>query len=306
MSFFPNSESENITIQGKETIVSTKKRTEAEQEEQPEKVKTELSFHPDWEVSEADQQVFEKLHEELEDLQQDQLSLAGILKMEETEEEDTFTFYAFIRHTLPKKAAFKETAVEIWSADNTLLGRKEFDLTAVGEIPPNSSRPWIFTFTPKDLFTENLPESGWRLTFKKKQTQHSHELALTPSWSKRLSPENKRQLRQIVRRMEPPKPGEINFKGLKAVYLEERGELHITLLIRNGRDKGMNLEKLPLQVEDAEGDVIAKGGFELSPKLQVKPHTSTPWNFVFPESMLLKKNPDLSRWKAYPPKRKKE
>lgn len=303
MSFFSNREQEEISLKGQETVVNTRKAAESEEEEQPEQIFTELSLHPDWEIDSSDQEIFEKLNNELKELKPNQLALAGIQKFFDEASGD-HTFYTFIRHTMTKKAAFKQTVIELWSKENTLLGRKEFDLAELGEIPPRSSRPWILSFSPKDLFTEDLPESGWKLVFRKKASDQPHELALTPSWNKRLSSENKRQLRQVVRRMNPPKPGEINFKGLKAVYLEERGELHVTLLIRNGRDKAINLGKLPLQVEDAAGDTVAKGGFELSPKLQVKPHTSTPWNFVFPASMILKKDPDLSRWKAYPPRKK--
>ncbi|SDO37797.1 accessory Sec system S-layer assembly protein [Alkalicoccus daliensis] len=302
MSFFPNSNNEEITLDGRETIISSRKASQSE-EENTEKINTELSFHPDWDVSTEDEKVFQSLHEQLSPLKPHQLSIVGIQK---STEEENHVFTAFIRHTLEKQATFKETTVELLGEDDKLLGRKTFNLAEIGSIPENMCRPWTFEYSVKDLFTEDLPETGWKLRFKRKQPDHQHELALTKSWNKRLTSENKRQLRRIVREMTPPKPGEINFKGLKATYLKERDELHISLLIRNGSDKSINLEKLPLIVEDASGEIVARGGFTLTPKLQVKAHTSTPWNFVFPSSMIMKKDPDLSRWKAYPPRKKKK
>ena len=62
-----------------------------------------------------------------------------------------------------------------------------------------------------------------------------------------------------------------------------------------------NLNNLPLIVEDASGEVIAKGGFKLD-QLEVKANTSKPWTFIFPKELLLKENIDLSKWKVYPPK----
>ena len=67
------------------------------------------------------------------------------------------------------------------------------------------------------------------------------------------------------------------------------GPLHTTLLIRNGSEKNMKLEQLPLIVEDASGEVIAKGGFQFD-NLEVKANTSKPWTFIFPKELLLKED----------------
>ncbi|WP_052365773.1 SLAP domain-containing protein [Geomicrobium sp. JCM 19055] len=53
--------------------------------------------------------------------------------------------------------------------------------------------------------------------------------------------------------------------------------------------KTVNLEKVPLVLEDATGDVLAKASF--TPKeLKVRANTSKPWVFIFPQSMLKKRN----------------
>ena len=65
----------------------------------------------------------------------------------------------------------------------------------------------------------------------------------------------------------------------------------------------MKLEQLPLVVEDASGEVIAKGTFKLN-QLEIKANTSKPWIFIFPKERLLKEEIDLSKWKVHPPKKK--
>ncbi|MFC4736942.1 accessory Sec system S-layer assembly protein [Bacillus daqingensis] len=302
MGYFPDhTPIEELELLGAEAAASPKKRTE----ENEEPAQTELSLHPDWNISETDRAAFEKLHGDLNELQKDQLSLAGI-RWDQNDNGD-YEFLVFIRQTLEKSAAFKLTVIELYDEADTLLGRKEFDLTDLGELPAMSSRPWTFTFGDKDMFGHDVPQSGWKLVFKKKKKEiPEHQLSLTPAWRKRLSAENKRQLKQVVDNMRPPKHGQVNFVGLRATFLRDRKELHVTMLIRNGSDRNVNIETLPLQVEDATGEIAARGGFRLKPKLQVKAHTTTPWNFVFPERMLLKEKPDLTKWKAYPPKRKKE
>ena len=77
-------------------------------------------------------------------------------------------------------------------------------------------------------------------------------------------------------------------------------QLHTTLLIRNGSEKNIKFEQLPLIVEDASGEVIAKGTFQFE-KLEVKANTSKPWTFIFPKELILNEDIDLSKWKVYLP-----
>lgn len=78
--------------------------------------------------------------------------------------------------------------------------------------------------------------------------------------------------------------------------------MQLIILIRNGSEKTVNLEKVPLVLEDATGDVLAKASF--TPKdLKVKANTSKPWVFIFPQSMLIKESYSLDKWKVYMPKK---
>ena len=96
------------------------------------------------------------------------------------------------------------------------------------------------------------------------------------------------------------KEDEVNFMGLEAV-MQEAGTLAVTVLIRNGsKKKSIKIEQLPLVVEDADGDQVCQGGFALE-DFEVKANTTKPWTFIFPEPLVVKKNPNLTRWKVYPP-----
>ena len=65
--------------------------------------------------------------------------------------------------------------------------------------------------------------------------------------------------------------------------------------------KNIQIQQLPLTVEDATGEIIAQGGFKLE-DFEVKANTSKPWTFIFPKSLVTKEQPDLSTWKVQPPK----
>lgn len=302
-SFFNRKDGKQPEMKGKESVTGAGDVLNEDQEAAgtDEEVFTELSIHPAWKVPKEDLYSFQFLNQECPPLKPNQLSLYGVNVTVGHSENRQFT--AFIRHSLNKGIKLEEATIVLTDEDDQVLGRKTFDLSGVGEIPPRSSRPWTFEFTDKDLFTEEIPESGWKLAFQLKPSAKKHSIDFADSWTRSLATEDKEKLTEMVNKMTPPKPGEVNFLGLQAKFAKDSGDLHVTILIRNGGEKNINLEQIPLQIEDAEGDIIAKGGFKMDPKLLVKSHTSKPWNFVFPKSMMTKENPDLSKWKAYPPQK---
>ena len=208
---------------------------------------------------------------------------------------------AFIRNSLPKAIRFQEPVpLLLLGPDGEILARQVFDLAVIGEIPAESSLPCLFVFEEKSVSVKEVPQTDWKLAFELKKAQAPHSLDLEESWEKSLADHDKEKLDQLVKSITPPKAGEVNFMGIQA-RMDENGSLHTTLLIRNGSEKNVKLEQLPLIVEDASGEVIAKGGFQLD-HLEVKANTSKPWTFIFPKELLLKETIDLSKWKAYPPK----
>lgn len=278
--------------QGEDSTIDADQLLQTECEQKEEWIKTELSFHPHMPISTEQKYYFQFLNNELPPLKPNQLSLSGI---ELKKENGRYIVTAFIRHTLNQTLSLGETPLLLVGPNGELLGRKVFSLHELGELPPNSSRPWSFTFLETDLFVEELPETGWKLAFELKKP---HALDMEESWEKSLSHEDKQKLEQLVRSLTPPKEGELNFMGLQA-KVDEEGNLVVTLLIRNGSYKNVRLEKLPLVVEDANKEVVAHGAFSL--QLEVKANTSKPWTFIFPKSLLTKERIDLSEWHVYPP-----
>jgi accessory Sec system S-layer assembly protein len=266
---------------------------QSEQNEQSEsEVKTDLSLHPLMPVSVEQKYYYQFLNNELPPLKPNQISLSGI---ELKKEDGRYVVTAFVRNSLQKAIHFEKTTLLLIGPNGEILGRKMFDLSELGELPPRSSRPWRFVFNESDMVAREVPTTGWKLAF---ELRKPHSLDLEESWEKSLAETDKQKLEQLVRTLKPPKPGEVNFMGLQAA-LNEEGNLVVTMLIRNGSDKNIRLEQLPLIVEDASKEVVARGGFTLN--LEVKANTSKPWTFIFPKSLLLKENIDLSQWRAYPP-----
>ncbi|ANB59281.1 accessory Sec system S-layer assembly protein [Anoxybacteroides amylolyticum] len=281
------------------TTPNTETLPDHKEEQTSEEVRTTLSFHPDWDVSPQERYVYQFHHQQLPPLKPNQLSISGIKLIEYN---DGFVVVAFLRSTLPKPVRFEQINLLLLDENGQAIAKRTFAMDSFGELPPMTARPWRFLFSAEDKLVDKIPQEGWKIAFELKQTskREDHRLDLEASWEQALSTQQREHLQKLIETLPPLSVGEINFMGLEA-KLNEKRDLVVTLLIRNGSDKHIQLEQIPLVIEDAYGDVICKGVFQLE-QFEVKANTSKPWTFIFPSTLLLKEDVDLTKWRVYPPK----
>lgn len=283
---------------GKENVVDSKDLLEGlyEPSNTPDRdVLTKLSYHPEWQVPQEQKYIFSFLANELEPLKPNQLSLSAI-NIEEDARTKAWNVKAFFRSSLPQDIELGEIELLLLDKEDQKLATKTFNFKELGTIPPESARPWVFTFDSKSIEANELPEEGWKIAFNLISLR-GHQLDLDETWKQQLPQEQQEILAKIVKDM--PKLGktEVNFTGLQ-VKLQEDHSLHTSIFIRNGNEKSINLEQLPLEIIDANGKQIAKGSFKLNPPLTVQPNSTKPWTFIFPAELVDAENADLSRWTA--------
>ncbi|MDQ0244823.1 accessory Sec system S-layer assembly protein [Bacillus fengqiuensis] len=282
--------------QGLDSTVESKDVTAEEENASTEElVRPKLSFHPDWDIKEEDRYVYQFLNNDCEPLKPNQLSLSG-LELQRNEMTGVVTVNALVRSSLNRPIKLEEMALVLLGPEKELLAKKSFDLSELGELPAASSRPWNFVFEPSTVKVDELPESGWTLAF---QLKPAHQLDLEESWEQALPEEEKEKLKDLVeKQLTPPGEGEVNFMGLQIRH-DDNQSLHVSVLIRNGSEKDVTFQQIPLIVEDASGDIVATGGFRLD-EFRVKAYTTKPWTFIFPKELVQKETMDLSTWKVYP------
>lgn len=259
---------------------------------------TKLSFHPEWDVPQEQKYVFNFLANDLAPLKPNQLSLSAI-NIEPALANGSWNVKAFFRSSLSEAIELGEIELLILDKDDNRLASHYFDFKELGMIPAESARPWIFTFPKSAITAEEVPEDGWKISFNLLSLR-GHQLDLDDTWKKQLPEQEQEKLAEIVKTL--PKLGktEVNFTGLQAKVNNDKS-LHASIFIRNGHDKAINLEQLPLEIIDARGEIVAKGSFKLDPVLTVQPNTTKPWTFIFPAELVSVKGIDLSRWTARVP-----
>lgn len=255
-------------------------------------VETTLSLHPQWTLSQEQEYVFRFLANELEPLKPNQISLSGI-DIDVEPANGSWLVKSFFRSSLEQSISVGSVELMLLDEEGKTLASQEFDLKELGDIPGKSARPWVFVFTKENIFAEEPPAENWKLAFNV-QSMVPHKLELEQAWEDGLSAEQKEALEKVVENMPKLKPREVNFAGFQ-VKKQEDGSIAASIFIRNGHSKQINIEKLPLELIDATGDIVARGSFDLAP-LSVKANTSKPWTFIYPKEMVQKEEPDFSRW----------
>ena len=119
--------------------------------------------------------------------------------------------------------------------------------------------PWTFVFEENSITEATLSNEDWQLVF---ELQGKHSLDLDPIWQEKLPESAIMKLQEIIANLDPPEEDEINFRGLNAV-VEENGDLNATILIRNGYNKNITLEQLPLHISDRSESTVAERIFVL-------------------------------------------
>ena len=258
-------------------------------------VTTKLSIHPEWDVPQEQKYIFSFLANDLQPLKPNQLSLSTI----SMEQQDGKWFVrAFFRSSLDQPIELGDVELFLLDKNGELLATKRFDFSALGTIPAESARPWIFTFekeTQRQVL-DGLPEDGWQIAFNLVYLR-GHQLDLDPSWEEQLTKEQKAQLEEIVSKLPELGDSEVNFTGFQIREVED-GSLQATVFIRNGNNRAVNLEQLPLEIYDANSKRIANGSFKMDPAITVEGNTTKPWTFIFPANLVDTTDADLSRWSA--------
>lgn len=287
-SFFKQAEKKgsDSTVGSDEIIEGIDKTTNTDE------VETILSLHPDWDVPQEQDYVFRFLSNELEPLKPNQISLSGI-DIDVEPANGSWLVKAFFRSSLDQEISVGSVELMLLDAEGKTLASDEFNLEELGTIPARSARPWVFVFTQENIFAEQPPTENWKLAFNV-QSMVPHKLELDQVWEDGLTDEQKEGLIKVVEDLPKLKPREVNISGFQ-VKQQEDGGIAASVFIRNGHSKQINIEKLPLELIDAAGDLVASGSFALNP-LSVKANTSKPWTFIYPQELIQKVEPDLSRW----------
>ena len=248
---------------------------------------------------EKDQEVMSKvqreiLEEELDELipiKEGQVNVAGIYVYDLG---DKYEVKAYLRNGMKNEINFEKIPFKIINSKGDILATQVFDLESMGNIPSYCARPWILYFDKKNVFVDKIPLDDWKLVFDNSLKALRNLTLDIENLPEEIDDESKKVYTDFLQELPALKEGEVSFSKF-SIGIDNKGYLLVTIVVRNGCNKGINIEKLPMTIKDQDGNFVASEVFNLE-DLKVSPMKAKVCNFAFPLQIKEKAVIPLDSW----------
>ncbi|OPJ65084.1 SLAP domain-containing protein [Clostridium oryzae] len=212
----------------------------------------------------------------------------------ETDEGLEVSFY--IRSTMKNNINFEIIPLELIK-DGQVVGSQVFNLSAIGNVPAYSAVPYTVEFDKKSLKTDDF--SDLKVVFSQANALKALKtLDLDISnIPEQLQYKYKKQLEEYSKSLPRVRKDSIDLH-VYTVSFDEDKNLDVVMLIRNGYDKEIKIEKFPITIYDKNNTVIYTGEYYSEEGIVISASTSKLITITFDEVFLLNNEGDLSEFRV--------
>jgi SLAP domain-containing protein len=256
-------------------------------------VSTVLSLleHDDNVMSDVQKEILEEEIAELEPIKEDQINVSGIYAYDLG---DKLEVKVYIRNGLSKKVNFEYVPFIISNSKGETLAYQIFNLESLGEIPSQSARPVKLYFEKKNVYVDSISMDDWNVGFDTRINVKRRVRAEYENLPKDIDVEEKVVFDNFLKELPELNEGEFTVSTF-SIGVQKNGNILITLVMRNGTNKPIKLDKIPMSVKDASGTVVKSNLFELN-DFAVSPFRARVCNFAFPTGLALEQDVALENW----------
>jgi len=227
-------------------------------------------------------------------LENGQVSINGIYTFDVG---DKIEVGVYLRNGLSKQINFDKVPLVITNKNGEVLAKQTMEMRDFGLLPPFSARPYKIYFDKVNVFVDTIVMDDWTIQFEKSIGAINTVQVELEDMPENMDRDSKDKITKFLNKLPLIKAGDVNIE----VYETEKGidnSISIVVLIRNGCDKIINLEKLPITVEDLQGELVAKGTFETK-DVTVNPHKVRIYEFIITDDYIVNKDYDIKNCKVF-------
>jgi SLAP domain-containing protein len=205
----------------------------------------------------------------------------------------------FIRNAFDQKISFGELLLVIQDNNGKNIIKQKIDFTEYGTIPPYSARPFSTVFNKdKNIEYDNAKE----YTIKFADISAFEGIFSFPTEIENIpidiTYEEEKKLKKFIEEYGPLKKDEFNILFYEITY-NNKNNIILTVILRNGTDKEAKLDKLPVTIVDDEGKIILRKLFLKEGGLtKISPRKSKLLHLEFNPHELTEKKIDISKCKV--------
>lgn len=209
------------------------------------------------------------------------------------ENKDNIEAKVYFRNGLSRKINFEYLPLLMVNSHNEVVGKKTFNLKEMGNLPPDSARPWKLFFEKSVIDMGKFSPSDCKIIF----DTRLKAVEYAPITLDENSVGDKKYVsmfQDFMKTLKGVQKGSINITKFK-IALQEQGKILVILMIRNGCSKSISIEKLPITIKDEKGTIVASGVFETN-GLTVAPMKARVCNFTFDTNVNIEHTVVLDNW----------
>ncbi|MCB2289506.1 SLAP domain-containing protein [Clostridium sp. CS001] len=264
----------------------------------PEKVVADIKLH----LNEYDKGVmsdFQKefLEEELAELptiENGQVSISGTYIFHMV---DKIEVSVYLRNGLSTQINFDKVPLVIVNKNGDVLAKQIMDMGDFGILPPFSARPYKVYFDKANLLVDTISNDDFQIQFESSISAINTVKVELEDIPENMDYDLKSSFTNFLAKLPLIKAGDVNIEVFKTLRGMDNS-ISIVFMIRNGCDKVIKLERLPIMIKDEQEEVVAKGMFDIE-NVSVNPHKAKVYDFTITEDYIVNKDFDISTCKVY-------
>lgn len=244
-------------------------------------------------MSDVQKDILEDEINELPPIKEGQLNISGIYAYDSGEKLEV---KAYIRNGYSKEISLDNIPLVIYNSKNEMLAYQTFNLKSLGAIPPKGARPVKVYFEKKNVYVENIPMDDWIMGFDTDIKASQKVRVDYEKLPRNIEVEDKLVFDNFLRGLPDVNAGEFTISTF-SIGIQKDGTIIVTVVMRNGNNKPIGLNEIPISVIDANGNVVKSNLFELE-NFEVSALKARIFNFAFPTNLKLEKDVALDDWKV--------
>lgn len=206
---------------------------------------------------------------------------------------DSIEVKVFFRNATDKTVTFDKIPMVLYNSKNDIIARQVFNLVNIGDIPEHSARPYKLYFDKASFNRDMLSYDNLYIGFDTNVSVVEYKDFEFEGLPENISEENKFTLESFLKSL-PKIEGGVDLQKF-SIGLNESGEFLISVILRNGLDKPLSIEKLPVTVLDENKNKVFSAQFTV-PDLKINPNKAYFLNLAYKTDVIPDNNMDLSNW----------
>lgn len=250
-----------------------------------------LLEHDENVMSDVQKEILEEEIAELPQIVEGQLNVAGVYVYDLGEKLEV---KAYIRNGLSEKVILRKVPFYILNSKDEILAQQMFNLESLGEIPPHSARPIKLYFEKQNVKVDTIPMDDWKVQFDSRLKASKTVKTQYEDLPEDIDIEDKLVFDNFLNELPELNEGEVSVSTF-SVGIQKGGNILVTLVVRNGNNQSINMEKIPVTLKDGNGTVVKSELFELK-NFTVNALKARVCNLVFPTGVNVEEDVALKDW----------